>query len=49
MLHSLQTLRKPGQWICRILERWFGFSCDLADLRLADSDVLADLAAGRES
>ena len=44
----LQSLRSPQEWIFRTLERWLGVSCDLTDLRLADDDVLADLAAGRE-
>jgi len=48
MRQSLQSLDTPAQWICRILEQWFGFSCDLTGLSLGDGDVLADLAAGRD-
>ena len=48
MSRSLQPMRTLSQWICRILERWLGLTCDLADLNLADGDVLADLAAGRD-
>ena len=34
--------------ICRAVERWFDFRCDLIGLNFDDEDVRLDLASGRE-
>ena len=48
MFMTAHPLHPALQWFCRLLERWLAFRCDLTGLGLADGDVLADLAVGRD-